>query len=208
MLDLGLCEVERGKSLQVSWIGDNVQGHAIDEQTGEIDETEGFGAFENVLEHYAVGSRVIDIGGGAYDLNKAYIAHRYLLDCEVYDPFKRSVSDNQHVLSISQKRPFNAAFSFSVLNVINSSEARLDHIRLCQKVLKVGGKAFFKVWPGDSSERAQATKNGYQNNRHLETYLEELKTVFGTESVIFDEKLQLVCAINRLEVSTKGSMII
>src|ERR1700679_2847080 len=120
---------------QIPWVGDNVRGHSIDSKTGKIDPTEGFGAFDSVLETTSLGPRAVDIGGGAYDENCAYVAHRYLIDCDVYDPFKRSEDHNAEIISKAGGRPYNAAFSFSVLNVISNRQSRLEHIRLCQKTL-------------------------------------------------------------------------
>lgn len=96
---------------QVPWVGDNVQGHSwID---GQIDLTEGFGAYDHVVEKgvLALGSRIVDVGGGAYDANSAYVAQQYLIDCSVYDPYKRDVQHNLKVIENSRVRPFDATVS-------------------------------------------------------------------------------------------------
>lgn len=190
---------------QVAWTGDNIIGHSIDPETGQIDTTEGFGAFDDVLESNVCGPRILDIGGGAYDTNSSYVSHRYLLDCKVYDPYKRSEAHCKKVLSQAEKRPFSASFSLSVLNVISEPLARKEHIRLCQKVLKTGGKAFFKVWPGDHSGIGKPTASGYQNNREIDTYLEEIKQEWGKENVFFDEKTQTISCKNPIVKHKRGS---
>ena len=190
---------------QISWVGDNIIGHAIDPMTGLTDKTEGFGAFDNVLNIQNLGQRIIDVGGGAYDYNSAYAAHRYLVDCVVYDPFKRDPEHNRKVLEIAQNTPFHAALSISVLNVINDHKERINHIRFCQNAVKPGGKVVFKVWPGDHSGVGKITASGYQNNRCLKTYLNEITAVFGKQNIFIDQEEELVICINRIERFSSGS---
>lgn len=186
---------------QISWIGDNVKGHSI--ESGLIDDTEGFGAYDSLLSSESLGNRIIDIGGGLYDYNTAYVAQKYLNECLVYDPYKRSVSHNRKVL---QCRPYDAAVSFSILNVINTSKARLAHIRLCQQMIKFGGKAAFKVWPGDGSGIGKVTASGYQCNRPIETYLQEIVMIFGRQNVRFDKHLKQIVCRNAIDRYPSGSV--
>lgn len=180
---------------QIPWIGDNVQGHSwID---GQLDLTEGFGAYDHVVEKgvLALGSRIVDVGGGAYDANSTYVAQKYLIDCSVYDPYKRDAQHNLRVIEDSRVRPFDAAVSFSVLNVISDDEARRDHIKLCQNMLKASGKAVFKVWPGDGSGVGKQTASGYQSNRDIHTYVDEIRSVFGSQNVTIDSDNKIVVGV-------------
>lgn len=192
---------------QVPWVGDNVIGHSTDSM-GEIDATEGFGAIDSLFKTQGLGSRAIDIGGGAYDANSAYMASRYLVDCVVYDPYKRHSSHNEKIIADATNRPIDAALSLSVLNVISESSCRLAHIRLCQSVLKTGGKAVFKVWPGDRSGLGTRTVSGYQSNRDIDTYIEELQTVFGSHSVFYHSKEKTVRCTNLVVRHLRGSLSI
>lgn len=191
---------------QIPWIGDNVQGHSWND--GQIDLTEGFGAYDHVLERVALGSRIVDVGGGEYDANRAYVAPKYLIDCSIYDPYKRDVQHNLKVIENSRVRPFDAAVSFSVLNVISDDKARCDHIKLCQNMLKTGGKAIFKVWPGDRTGVGRQTASGYQSNRDIDTYVDEVRNVFGSQNVIFDSDNKIVIGINPIVACTSGAFSI
>lgn len=192
---------------QVSWVGDNVIGHSVD-VTGQIDATEGFGAIDSVFRAEAWGARIIDVGGGAYDTNSAYIASRYLVDSVVYDPYKRDASHNAKVIADAIVRPVGATLSLSVLNVISEPISRLAHIRLCQSVLKTGGKAVFKAWPGDWSGLGNRTNSGYQSNRNIETYIGELRSVFGSNAVFYHSKEKTVRCTNLIVRHPKGSLSI
>lgn len=182
---------------QIPWVGDNVQGHSW--VNGQIDLTEGFGAYDHAFEKgaLALGSRIVDVGGGAYDANCAYVAQKYLVDCSVYDPYKRDDQHNLKVIQSSKVRPFDAAVSFSVLNVISDDKARQDHIKLCQNMLKNGGKAVFKVWPGDETGVGKQTASGYQSNRDIHTYVDEIRDIFGFKNVALDSQNKIITAIKQ-----------
>ena len=191
---------------QIPWVGDNVQGHSWN--NGQIDLTEGFGAYDHVLKRVALGSRIVDVGGGAYDTNSAYVAQKYLIDCSVYDPYKRDAQHNLKILKNSRVRPFDGTVSFSVLNVISDDEARRDHIELCQNMLKTGGKAIFKVWPGDGTGIGRQTVSGYQSNRDIHTYVDEIRYVFGSQNVIFDSDNKILIGINPMAAYSNGTLSI
>jgi hypothetical protein len=190
---------------QIPWVGDNVQGHSWVDR--KIDATEGFGAYDHVITQgsLALGSRIVDVGGGSYDANKAYVAYKYLIDCSIYDPYKRDVLHNLTVLESARVRPFDATVSFSVLNVISDHQARQDHIQLCQTMLKTGGHAVFKVWQGDGTGIGRQTTSGYQSNRNISTYVDEIRNVFGSHNVTFDSEKQIVIGINRVVSYPSGS---
>ncbi len=191
-------------SVQIAWGGDNVQGHSW--EGGQIDWTEGFGAYDHVLERVAIGSRIVDVGGGAYDTNSAYVAQKYLIECSVYDPYKREPHHNLQVLANSQVRLFDGAVSFSVLNVISDLEARRGHIKLCRNMLKTGGKAVFKVWPGDGTGIGGQSASGYQSNRGIDTYVDEIRAIFGLQNVTFDSINKIVIGINPLVAYPSGTL--
>ncbi|MDP1608946.1 MAG: hypothetical protein Q8L98_06510 [Chlamydiales bacterium] len=191
---------------QIPWVGDNVQGHSWNGQ--EIDSTEGFGAYDDVCERYALSGRIVDVGGGAYDTNSAYVAQKYLIDCSVYDPYKRDAEHNRKVIERTRVQPFNGVVSFSVLNVISDDKARHEHIKLCQTMLKTGGLAIFKVWPGDMTEIGKETSSGYQSNRDIHTYVDEIRDVFGLQNVTFDPEHKIVVSRNALEIYPSGSRCI
>jgi hypothetical protein len=189
---------------QIPWTGDNVQGHSW--SNGRIDLTEGLGAYNHVFKRVALGSRIVDVGGGAYDTHSAYVARKYLIDCSVYDPYKRDAQHNLKIIENSKTRPFDGAISFSVLNVISNDKARRDHVKLCQTMLKTGGKAIFKVWPGDKTENGEKSTSGYQSNRDIGTYLDEIRNVFGLKNVRFDSDNKIIIGINPIVAYPSGTL--
>ena len=158
---------------------------------GRMDQTEGVGAFLNLP--LVSGTRNLDVGGGAHDANTTYLATRGIVNY-VYDPFSRSIQHNSVVLAEVTANPVDTATSMSVLNVIDRREARLEHIKLCHQVLKAGGKAYFKVWPGNRSGIGQILDGGYQSNRGAESYLTEVAQIFGQSQVQFDSNRDALVA--------------
>jgi hypothetical protein len=181
---------------QMHWGVPNVIGHSRDQSTGEIDHTEGFGAFDSILKTYSLGMRTIDIGGGKYDYAKAYLSHRFGIDQTVYDPFMRSSEENLRALKEARTHPFDSCTSISVLNVIDTFEARKEHLKLCYDVLKEEGKAFFKIWPGDGSGVPAYSKLCFQSNQGPEYYIDEIEAVFGSH-VVYDETNKLIRSTKR-----------
>jgi hypothetical protein len=183
---------------QTAWKAPNVVGHSIDPYTGKMDHTEGFGAFDSILGSYSLGRRTIDIGGGQHDTNSAYLEQRYQLSHQVYDPFMRSDAHNQRVLKLATHRPFDSCTSISVLNVIDSRHARLDHLRQCRSVIKETGKVYIKVWPGNGRGISVTTDTSYQSNLGLKHYVAECEAIFGRRNVKLDLKAELIIC-TRLE---------
>lgn len=177
---------------QIPWSNPNVVGHSIDPYTQKIDPTEGFGAFDSILSSNWLGRRTIDIGGGEHDHNSSYLFHKFDIFQAVYDPYMRPQEHNDKILSIAMERPFDSCTSISVLNVIDTKEARLEHIKLCRSTIKECGSVFFKVWPGNGTGISEAKEGGYQNNRPLETYMNEIEDVFGKKNVFIDIDNQLI----------------
>ncbi|CDR33417.1 hypothetical protein [Criblamydia sequanensis] len=182
---------------QFEWRVPNVVGHSIDPFSKKIkvDHTEGFGAFDSIFTGYASGVRVVDIGGGEHDYNKAYCLHKYFTSLSILDPFMRTAEHNNLVLQEAKLKPFDSCTSISVLNVINLIKSRMEHIKLCKSVVKECGKVFFKVWPGDGSGIEKVNANCFQSNRTLETYLDEIKKVFGSKNVKFDSERKIIIAV-------------
>lgn len=162
--------------------------HMRDPYTNRIDTTEGFGAFDSILAKYVLGRRTIDIGGGSTDLNRAYVKERYDTTLSVYDPLKLEA---ENILVLSEA-PFDSCTSNSVLNVIATSEDRLEHIRMCWLVLKETGRVFFKIWQGNCTGIPNYYNGNYQSNSTPQSYLTEIESVFGRNNVILDVDCDLI----------------
>lgn len=152
-------------------------------QDGSIDNTEGIGAFADLKEYLQKETTNIDIGGGKFDDNTEYLRTHFQVQNTVYDPFNRSEQHNHEALFekgiCNCFRCYHSATSMSVLNVINLSEARHEHIKLMSEMIQCGGVALFKIYPGDGSEIEKVTESGYQSNKCAAHYVEEIASVFG-----------------------------
>jgi len=182
---------------QTPWTVANVIGHSRDPYTKQIDLTEGFGAFDSILNAHSLGTRTIDIGGGQHDFNSAYLDHIYDIEHRVYDPFMRPDEHNAHLLAKAIERPFDSCTSISVLNVIDQEDARLEHIKLCYAVVKECGKVFFKVWPGNGTGMPEKKKGSFQSNKNMEAYVKEIENVFG-RNVSVDHQNKLIKCVKML----------
>lgn len=61
--------------------------------------------------------------------------------------------------------------------------------------MKDGGKVFFKVWPNNGSGvPSYIGEEGWQSNRRLASYLDNIKEVF-TYQVTLDEEHHLIWAV-------------
>ncbi|MFI5332989.1 MAG: hypothetical protein ACHQVS_02720 [Candidatus Babeliales bacterium] len=175
---------------QTAWSVLNVRGYSVDPQTGVVDDTEGFGAFDSIIKLFNPSCpRNFDNGGGSFDDTTRYVKDTYDIENVVYDPFMRTKEHNEYVLYLARHKKFDCCTSISVLNVIDIQDARLVHIQLCYDVLKENGSAFFKVWPGDRSGVELKEKGRYQSNRDATYYVAEIKKIFGENNVtLIDDK--------------------
>jgi hypothetical protein len=159
---------------------------------GVLDNTTGYGAFDDL--GLTRNSRNIDIGGGKFDQNSKYLKRKFNIENVVYDPFNRSKLHNEKVLNQAKDHPFDTATSMSVLNVINTKPARLAHIKLMYDCICAGGTAYFKVYRGNGSGKEWYGQHKYQGNRGAETYLDEVKEVFGEKNTILKKEQNLIIA--------------
>ena len=187
---------------QTTWQVLNIKGHIIDPATGQVDDTEGFGAFDSLIQLFKPECpKNFDNGGGAFDDNTHYLKDKYNIQNVVYDPFMRPQPHNEAVLKQVQESSFDCCTSISVLNVIDSAAARAIHINLCYNALKEKGTAFFKVWPGDKSGIPLKSDDRYQSNQEAATYLNEIQKVFGAGNVdLINEK-----TIKAIKMTIKSS---
>jgi hypothetical protein len=181
------------KADQTAWNRPTVDGVSY-LPDGEIDRTEGVGAFMDLpLEK---GTRNLDVGGGAHESNTRYLKSRGVTNY-VYDPYARSDDHNHKILQNVKSSPVDSVTSMSILNVIDDTAARLAHILLSKTSLKSGGKAYFKVWPGNGSGKGEYILGGYQSNRDAKSYIQDVKQIFGDKQVSYDVSLQVIVAVNQ-----------
>jgi hypothetical protein len=68
----------------------------------------------------------------------------------------------------------------NVLNVIAEPAARDQVIRQAADAIKADGEAYFSVYDGDRSGKGKETPRGYQLNRKLGDYIDEIEKHFGS----------------------------
>lgn len=172
----------QSNSAQIPWKKETVQGFPIAD--GELETTEGFGAYIDFC--LKPNTKNFDNGGGTHNYNSQFLKKYHGVINIVYDPYQRDEKENLLALEEVKKNDFDTTTSNSVLNVIDTEEARLKHIALSCQALKEGGIAYFKVYPGDSSHKELREEGRFQSNRPAKTYQEEVEKIFGKGNVVVD----------------------
>lgn len=116
---------------------------------------------------YAPGSRVLDYGGGRYDLNVEYMRGRGVT-VSVYDKFNRSADHNTRVLEEARRDRPDYVVCSNVLNVIMEDEV-VDGI--LADLASFGTRVLITVYEGNRTGAGAATTKGYQRNARLAAYV-------------------------------------
>ena len=132
---------------------------------------------------WQTGDRNIDYGGGPYSKLTMALADKGV-DNLVYDPHHKSAEHNLEVLMSCNLNPADTATLSNVLNVIPNLKVRLEVIREVKSLLSDGGMLFVTVYEGDRSGKGKKTRDGWQENRRLNTYRKELSRVFDTVRLV------------------------
>lgn len=115
-----------------------------------------------------------DIGGGRWNLASEALARAHVLNL-VYDPFNRPSDHNAVVLPLLDRA--TTATVSNVLCVIREPEARIEVIKLAA----LAPVAYFTVYEGNRSSIPGPSRDGWQENRKLATYLDEINQVMEAE---------------------------
>lgn len=128
------------------------------------------------------GKRVIDIGGGKFD-TAIETAKKYGALVFIYDPYNRTEEHNTSVLNGA----YDVAVLSNVLNVINSSSARADVIKLAAQK---SSQILITVYEGNKSGVGKQTSaDSWQENRCTADYVNEIKSVLPEWNVVRFGKL-------------------
>jgi hypothetical protein len=119
-----------------------------------------------------------DIGGGKYD-EFTNALQGVGVENVIYDPYNRSKEFNQAAMERIAGNADTATIS-NVLNVIAEPAARDQVIRQAADAIKPDGEAYFSVYDGDKSGKGKETPRGYQLNRKLSDYIDEIEKHFGS----------------------------
>lgn len=168
--------------------------------------TSGINAFYDINFDKDV-MRILDVGGGRYDHNKEYLKRERNIDLLVWDPFNRTQAHNEAIKQVVSTDKVDAATSMSVLNVIAEPIIRIAHIATLKDALKLTGKAYFKIWPGEWPFRGSyfpiKTESAFQANAYADRFYNEVCLVFGRHNVNIHENIpNLIVATKRSDTTT------
>ncbi len=122
---------------------------------------------------WKAGDTNADIGGGKWELATEALDDQEVENV-VYDPYNRSREHNVKALKrISQG--VDTATVANTLNVIAEPEIRAEVIKLAARATV----AYFHVYGGDGSGVGVKTRDGWQENRSLATYVPEVEAHFS-----------------------------
>lgn len=132
------------------------------------------------LSLWVPGTRNLDIGGGRYDTLTDYLFQHHQVENLIYDPFNRSDSHNQSVLSsIYNRRPDTITLS-NVLNVIDDPEVVSGLIEWSFDLLKEEGHLFVTVYEGNRTGIPSFVHHDqYQANKPTSFYVPLINYSFG-----------------------------
>lgn len=129
---------------------------------------------------FVKGGTNIDIGGGRFDNATEFLKNEHQVKNSIFDPFNRDRENNREIVeSLQNGKRFDTATISNVLNVIDRPEARANVILEAAKAIKPDGAAYFTVYEGDAKGGAAATTKGWQENRRLASYKDEISQFFN-----------------------------
>jgi hypothetical protein len=123
----------------------------------------------------------LDYGGGRFDNAVEFLKGKGVTNL-VFDPYNRAAEHNKDIMHKLKKRKADTATIANVLNVIKEPEIRKQVMRKVRGLVKPGGFVYVMCYRG-RGECSGPTCNGWQENRPIKTYLEEVQQVFGDAEV-------------------------
>jgi len=128
------------------------------------------------------GDRVLDYGGGKWDLGVEYFAKNDVVS-KVFDPYNRSLPENFEACKWAANGVDHILLA-NVLNVIKEAEVRADVIR---DVSYFKVPVYVIVHPGDNDGIGKKSRDGWQEHRDLKSYMEEIQEALGKDWFIVHE---------------------
>lgn len=122
-----------------------------------------------------------DLGGGKYEKGTEFLKTKGVTNL-VHDVYNRSEDHNNNVIQFLQKRKADTATVNNVLNVIKEQNIRLNVIKMSKQYLKPNGIAYFLIYEGNKSGKGMQTKDGWQNNKKTNEYINEVKQHYNKVS--------------------------
>lgn len=136
----------------------------------------------SATEGWVDGTRNLDLGGGKFDLFTEALAKEGVHNL-ILDPYNRSEEHNRAVIVELERHGADTVTISNVLNVIKEFEVRAHVLRQALLYLNRDGRIYITVYEGDGRSEGKETRDGWQEHRPLRSYLEEVRKVFGSQSV-------------------------
>ena len=146
-------------------------------------------AIYNLRKEDLKGKKIIDIGGGKYDIAKDW-AKENNAHVNIYDRYNRSEEENRRALD---EENYEVAIISNVLNVIYESEIRCDLVRLATEKAPI---IYITVYEGNKTGIGMMSKKRcWQENRKTDDYMEEIRSyVPGMEVTRNGKVIKIVAA--------------
>ena len=117
----------------------------------------------------------LDLGGGRFEKMTEALKGEGVENL-VLDPYNRPDEVNDEIYERLRSQPADTGTLANVLNVIREPEERQKLLSLASEL--VNGPIYITVYVGNSSGTPAASRDGWQENRPLASYLEEVQLVF------------------------------
>ena len=123
------------------------------------------------------GQRVVDVGGGKFDLGTNYLKDEHGVENIVIDPQSRSAEYNKKSIEKLNKKPADVGSIMNTLNTIPKSNRR-EAMKTSIRHTKPDAVHLIQIYEGDGSGVGGETPRGWQNNLKTEAYIPEVKKLF------------------------------
>lgn len=139
----------------------------------------------------------LDVGGGRFDDASDALREAAVTNA-VYDPYNRTKGHNEAVL---ERESYDTATVANVLNVIAERDVRLEVLRVAAER---AATVYVTVYEGDKTYEGKPTRDGWQENRPLESYVvDECREIFHSVFVLRYGRVKLIrCQDKKLCCST------
>jgi len=124
----------------------------------------------------------LDYGGGKFDRATEFLKGKDVLNL-VFDPFNRAAEHNREIINTLKGRKADTATIANVLNVIKEPEIRKQVLNKVKSLVKPGGSVYISVYRGKGGAPGIPTTRGWQENRPIKTYLDEVTSVFSSAEI-------------------------
>ena len=115
----------------------------------------------------------LDLGGGPYSEASQFLYQHDVTNI-VIDPHNRSDEHNKAGANRIELAGADTCTLANVLNVIPSWETRQQILTRAWSLLKDDGLLLVSVYEGDRTGEGRETRDGWQENRKLKTYIDEI----------------------------------